>query len=219
MTVLMLRGLIGPAIGLSAFCLASGVGAETRCACPQIPAIGVGNTSCSAAESGGRCTVDFNLFGPDREGRAAELLAGSGVSGLIRPDPNADAVNGLLNAASSGPGALRDTVLLYLMVSRADMDATPGAIIRSIGTSFRENAALGEAINESFGRGAIEDYTHTSDAALLRSFRMRRIELPDLGVATFSPGCTEIAGRGLWVMFKAAWAAARLSPRCEGPRP
>ena len=47
--------------------------AEVKCSCPTIKAGGEGNTSCSTSESGGRCTIDYNLFGT-RENRAASIL-------------------------------------------------------------------------------------------------------------------------------------------------
>src|SRR5689334_12269066 len=46
--------------------------ANVNCSCPSVAADGIGNTSCSTAESNGRCTIDFNTFGAAREERARD---------------------------------------------------------------------------------------------------------------------------------------------------
>lgn len=197
-------------------CLQTPVVAECRCACPTVPARGVGNTSCSAAEDSSHlCTVDFNLFGPEREGRAAALLASSGVANLSRPEPDASATRAVQAAAALGK--LNDTLLLYLTVALAD---TPTDLMRQdvapIAGAVRNNTELDQALSTAFGPGAAADLVNTPNSKLSSSFKVERISLPDLGQAVVSPGCLEITtNRRVWVMFKAEWAASRLQPRCE----
>jgi hypothetical protein len=197
-------------------CLLTPVVAECRCACPTISARGVGNTSCSAAEDGSRlCTVDFNLFGPEREGRAAALLAKSGVADLKRPEPEASATGAI--QASASRGSLNDTLLLFLTVALAD---EPTDLMRNvvapIAGAVRNNTELDRALRMAFGPGAAADFVKTPDSQLSSSFSVERISLPDLGQAVVSPGCLEITtNQRVWVMFKTEWAASRLQPRCE----
>src|SRR5437763_632892 len=93
--------------------------AEVRCSCPRISATGVGSTSCSASESDGRCTIDFNVFG-ERERPAAELLRRFRPGAFYLPDPSADSASALVEA-SQGPGSrLTDAVLVYMLVALAE---------------------------------------------------------------------------------------------------
>jgi hypothetical protein len=48
--------------------------ARIQCTCQSVNAVGEGNSSCSTAESNGKCTVDFNQFPNFALERAANAL-------------------------------------------------------------------------------------------------------------------------------------------------
>jgi hypothetical protein len=78
--------LLSCCVGLIIALMSISASAKVQCSCPKVPADGEGNTSCSASESGGRCTIDFNLFGLESERRAAQLLIDFAHTKLTLPD-------------------------------------------------------------------------------------------------------------------------------------
>lgn len=64
--------------------------ADVKCKCNRVEAVGEGNSSCTTAESGGKCTIDFNQFAVQAQDRAGATLTriagrfgGSNFSGLV----------------------------------------------------------------------------------------------------------------------------------------
>ena len=93
-----------------------------QCTRPRVPATGEGNTSCSASEANGRCTVDYNVFS-ERESRAAAFLSRAGISSVFVPDPRLDVVVGMAQLQGE-PNKLTDAILIYLTVA---LSAQPAA--------------------------------------------------------------------------------------------
>src|SRR5712664_547457 len=94
--------------------------AKVQCSCHTVSADGEGNTSCSVAESRGRCTIDYNLFGPASEKRAADLLTQHGVAKIKLPDLNLSPDESLQMLSSKGGEELQDALLIYIAVATGD---------------------------------------------------------------------------------------------------
>ena len=191
-------------------------GAKVQCSCPKIQADGDGITSCSASENRGRCTIDFNLFGPDSEKRAADWLRRAGRI-VAAPDPNASAEDALLRLSRASPQQIVDAVLVYLVVAAANqsvrerLDAPP-SLAELVKTASSD--AFARQLALAFGVDAQRQWSSTAEDIL------RTTKVPALAVdgATVSPGCLEFTtAGGLWMMFKTNWSAARLLPRCGDP--
>src|SRR5438128_11197565 len=97
--------------------------AKVQCSCPKISADGEGQTSCSTSESGGRCTIDCNLFGPESEKRAAELLIEYGRTKLTLPNPNLGADQALLLLSQGSREKLLDAILIYMTVAAGNQSS------------------------------------------------------------------------------------------------
>jgi hypothetical protein len=187
-----------------------------QCTCPRVLANGTGNTSCSAAESNSRCSLDFNLFGPEREQRAAELLAQhTGVDSSYRPPAGLNSVEALRAAEAAGQDSLVETVLLFLTVALGNQTATESssrdlAQLREIAAKLRSAEFSGRLV-ETFGSAASGTWASRSDAELAGASAGPSWSQ---GGAIGAPGCVEIRTGDLWLMFKAAWSPVRLLPRC-----
>src|SRR5580704_5368092 len=179
--------------------------ATTQCTCPKVPASGVGNSSCSASESNGKCTVDFNIFA-EREARAAALLRRADVQ-LYVPDPNRDAIIGLAELKSQ-PNKLVDAIIIYLAVA---LSAQPNAndlteVVRTIATTVRSpviSSRLDTAFDPSAGFGLAR-----SDNPPLENFGGIKGRIVQ--------GCIELFIGDTWVMFKTSWSPYASTPRCGG---
>lgn len=194
---------------------------QTTCVCPNVKARGVGDTSCSASEDHGFCTVDFNLFGPKREDRALALLRESGAEALRIPNPNAPSSD----LPQADPTRLLDYVLIYLTVALGDQFAAAGpsdsgrAMLRSLVEAAHDrNSAFRDDVMAAFGPKAARHLPSLPPEVLQHQppVEARRGE-PVAGFrqVRFSPGCIEIVGTdGVWLMFKTNWSLARSLPRC-----
>ena len=209
--------------GLFFWALIVPASAKVQCSCPNVPADGEGNSSCSASESHNRCTLDFNLFGKESEDRAAELLRKYGVKKIVRADSSFNAVENLRQLAYSKSDDIPSLVALYLIVAAGDYYArAPGALpadgMKEIIASV-ESPAVSRALIEAFQASSMKTWDIVSDAELRRqrpavekAMNTRRI-----GHTTVSHGCIEVATKsGLWVMFKAAWSPSRIFEDCGG---
>jgi hypothetical protein len=186
------------------FCAAHGF-ARTQCTCQTVNAVGEGNSSCSTAESNGKCTVDFNPFPAPVLTRAAAVLSSVDSSFSVSfTDANRDA-SFLLNQTRNAK-QLAETVVLY-MAAAATMqtDGNPALSYESSDLSaliaFAKSAPdLFESVfrkESQYGRS--ESGTHRSIASY-----------------TVAPGCMDIVlPRGLRVMFKAMWSPVAANHRCE----
>lgn len=190
------------------------VSAKVQCSCPKVPADGEGNTSCSASENSGRCTIDFNLFGPESEKRAVELLTQYGKTRIEPPEPGVSAVE-WLNTRT--PQQLVDAVLVYMTVAAGNQKArSPNAFpldgLRELVEVIRSDS-LSKLVSSAFGQDAQKKWSTYSDESL----RGRAIPFDNIRGAVVSPGCVEFTTTsGLWVMFKASWSPARVTPGCGG---
>lgn len=194
------------------------VSARVQCSCPTISADGEGNTSCSASESDGRCTIDFNLFGPESENRAAQLLIRLGRKNLTLPNAKLSPDQSLQALSSSSEAPLVDSVLIYMTVAAGNQyarmpNSVPLNSLKELVDAVSSNE-LKKSINAAFDWGARKKWLSYSDEDL----RSLRIRAKTVGCAIVSPGCIEFTtSDGLWIMFKANWSPARIAPRCGSP--
>lgn len=194
------------------------VSAKVQCSCPTISADGEGNTSCSASESDGRCTIDFNLFGKESETRAAELLRNLGRKGLTIPNPTLSPSQSLTTLSKSREQELVDAVLIYMTVAAGNQYARLPQSVPVDSLKELVDAACSDDLKKriygAFNQNALQQWWGCSDEDL----RNRQIRSETVGGAIVSPGCIEFTtSNGLWIMFKTNWSPARIFPRCGSP--
>jgi hypothetical protein len=182
--------------------------AGTRCKCPSVAAVGEGNSSCSASESNGQCTVDFNVFA-EREDRSIELLRNSNaLDGLDHqffiPDKNSNSNDVLRRAGELGQNSMADTILVYSLVALSAQQNRE---------SFsREVRSITRAIQENSSR--ISDFFRPPGDLLPLDERPRDEINTENVRGLLAPGCIELRVDDVWVMFKTYWSSLREEPRC-----
>jgi hypothetical protein len=192
---------------------------KVQCSCPKIPADGEGNTSCSAAESGDHCTIDFNLFGRESEKRAADLLARYGGGDLKLPDLDLSPDESLQSLSLKGGQELQDAILIHIAVAAGDQksrlrDGFPPSSFGELVRTFRSNKAISQLIEVNFSLAAREEWSKYSNEDLRAS--KKKVPTETVGETTVSPGCIEFkVGESVWMMFKVKWSPARIKPRCS----
>lgn len=199
-----------------ALLLSGPVRAENNCTCPTVTADGKGDSSCSAAEASGQCTIDFNIFPPEREQRAFDLMKSVTKVPLSLPPPGADSVDAMYKASANGQTV--QVLLVYLAIAAADQEqAHPGTIDQgALGNIAAQVTDAGkEAIEQAFSAEAAKEFSATSPLSPADSKGVVILNADGLIV---SPGCVEATRNGLWVMFKAKWSPAALAPGCGGNR-
>jgi hypothetical protein len=188
------------------------------CSCQTIMAFGHGNTSCSASELNSRCTIDYNLFSPVAEGRAAEMLRAAGLSTLQAPPPGTS-VQALFQAEQAGQKALVDAVMVYLLVGAADHSIDTGQNLNEVAAdivrvlSTRTEPSVNDRIADAFTRATAERWLNVPDDQLRDGIVPKAERFADNRI-TRAPGCIEVRLNHVWVMFKISWSAMRRMPRC-----
>lgn len=187
--------------------VATNAKADVRCKCPSISAEGEGNSSCSANESGGTCTIDFNLFGA-REVRASEFLS-ERLEPNFQPFSDQNTVDSLRKAEELD--ILFDQVFMYLNVAAISQgtrnpESVPLSEIEdlfSLVSEYRQNIEFAFS-QQVFGQVISGSLSFSTDTFV------------DVGEVVISPGCVEILHNGQWLMFKTHWALAAEAPGCRG---
>lgn len=188
-------------------CFAGCVVADIKCSCPEIKADGEGNSSCSANESGGRCTIDYNLFA-DREIRAAGFLK-SELGLDFTPFADANTEEALWIAEQEG--FLFDQVFLYLNIAAASQksrysETVPDGNFKNL---LELTGEFRSAILAAFNRD-------TRDKVLKGGVELPSDAFVRQDYVVISPGCIEAIVDDQWVMFKTSWALTAEEPRCGG---
>ena len=204
--------LVSVAAGLMIFGFEKSVMSAVQCSCPTVSAEGEGETSCSAAESSGLCTIDFNLFGEEREGRAASFLSEHAGIDVERPNPFSTTEDGLRFAEENG--TLPGVVLLYLVVAASSQaERTENFRLLDRFEEIRnEIFEVPSEIEKAFDVSQLERWRTVPDKELSPD-SLRVIERPNM---ILSPGCVEVSIGEVWVMFKTWWSPARITKRCGG---
>ena len=169
----------------------------SQCDCPSISAKGTGDTSCSATESGGSCTIDFNTFNPADEQAAFELL--STVSPASPTWKLLDLGGGLTPErafSDLSEEELIDTLVIYILVS-----------------TVQTETGLGDA-----PIGRIHEELRMQQSTVISAFAGEgpaSISAGD-GEVYITQGCIEVSvpWAGYWGMFKAYWSEAAAAPQC-----
>lgn len=185
--------------------LSMGASARTQCKCESVNAVGEGNSSCSAAESKGACTIDFNQFGEPALQRAYAAL--KAFDPQYRPrvvDEPRGAVEAL--RAISDEKQLSDTIVLYMTVAVTAQVAGKPALaveaddLKTLVAMANENKGL---LYRIFGSQGADSRAQTSQSMGAR--------------LTYAAGCLDVQlPRGLRVMFKTSWSPVAPAPRCQG---
>ena len=179
--------------------------ARTQCTCQSVNAVGEGNSSCSTAESNGKCTVDFNQFPPVVLNRAAdELHSADRTFSANIIDLNRDASFVLRETRDAQQ--LANTIVLYMAVA-VTMQSGGKPVLDYESSDLQALIAFAKEKRNLFvslfrmptERGHSESGTYRSGISF-----------------TQAPGCMDIMlPGGLRVMFKARWSPAAVYPRCE----
>ncbi|AGB43214.1 hypothetical protein Mesau_00728 [Mesorhizobium australicum WSM2073] len=188
------------------------VRAENNCSCPTVTADGRGDSSCSAAEASGQCTIDFNIFPPEAEQRAFDLLKSASKTPLSLPPAGENSVDAMYTASSKGQTV--EVLLVYLAVAAAaQAQSHPGTIdTQALGEVATLVSDVGkDALKQAFSGETAKEFSAVK--ALPPGDIKSLVILSDQGL-TVSPGCVEVNKNGLWVMFKANWSPAALAPGC-----
>lgn len=177
---------------------------SVQCTCPTVSAKGTGDTSCSATESGGTCTVDFNTFTMEDEQAALKLLAASARTDIAYRFLDRNEFRGGMNSqtarmiAANDPRNLVDLLTIYILVSGVQTDLSLGSdSLASLHAALRKDA--GEVYAAFVDGGYAEIKFRSGDRALV------------------TLGCIEvyIDQDSYWGMFKSFWAENRGSPQCR----
>lgn len=174
---------------------------HVKCKCPNIDARGSGDSSCSASETNGVCSIAFNEF--DIE---LELAAKDSVQKYVHWRKIAHKEFPLTSKTTNGqtftrenaidlsnnPDSLIDQILIYSLVSLAEQGITQDQRdhISSAHRSLQKNA---DAISKIFVSG---DSAGEGDGV------------------TVKLGCFEFRTDGFWIMYKASWSKSISNERC-----
>lgn len=182
------------------------------CSCPTIKADGKGTTNCTANESNGRCTIDYNVFG-SREIRTAEVLQ-EHLDTPFTPYSNVGIVEALRTAETKGE--LHKQIQLYLMIATVDqMDTYPESVPKE---GFSEVQTYIEKYQEQIRQAFAHDNVgHFSAYGESDALSHGNLLIIDTSGVVISPGCISVKTSSVDVMFKTFWAPARWFPRCRKP--
>lgn len=208
----MIRRLL--TVGMTLCWLSSGAEAENNCSCPNVPADGKGETSCSAAEASGRCTIDFNIFGAEREQRAFNLLRSVTKVPLSLPPVGADSVAAMATASANKQTV--EVLLVYLAIAAADQEQAQPGTVGDLGPVISHVNEIGrDAIEKAFDAATAKEFAGTPPAppGLASGF-----VILNAGGLTVAPGCVEVRQNDLWLMFKANWSPVALASGCGGQK-
>ena len=191
--------------------LFSTVNAKVRCTCPTIKADGKGNNSCSVNESGGRCTIDYNLFG-DRETQAADLLSQI-LSYSFKSYPNLNTKDSLLEAANNDE--LWRQVQLYLLVAAVSQKNSYSSSVddKTFSDVDKLIKEYDRVIMEAFEPHLADK--HSGSENLMQLPGADILVLVDKFDIVISYGCISIETNGAYMMFKTWWSPARFEPQCK----
>ena len=173
----------------------SGQASHVKCKCPQVDARGTGDSSCSASETGGRCSIAFNEFDPAYEAAAIdvlkELISWKDIqlkpTGLNETFTQQKAIRLIRN-----PEQLMDQILVYSLVSLAER---------------------GDVKN--YGDQIVEAHKLMSKhaAQISNSFVSGRQKINDSGLSV-THGCLAYRTGEFWIMYKAIWSESIEREQC-----
>lgn len=191
--------MVATACGLLCALALSTAKAEVKCSCETIKADGEGNSSCSTNESGGRCTIDYNLFA-ERETRAQDILKELADVDVIS-FPNLNSQQSII--AAERDNTMQQLILLYLSIAATDQlishpDTVPNDMFSRLVSVVEQRS---NEISQAFSRDSIASQSQTV--------------LVDDGEVVLSSGCMSVDLRDAIVMFKASWSPFRAVPRCN----
>ena len=184
--------------------------AKVKCSCPSINADGEGNTSCSTSESGGRCSIDYNLFN-EREKRAAKLL-----SKILKMQ---FAAYGELNTfdtlvQAQQNGKILEQVQLYLSIAAVNQftsyeDTVP---IQGLLAVWDHVVKYKEEVINAFNPESFYEHLELDEQQLQQPDSYIIVDDKEV-VITF--GCMSVVTPDISVMFKAWSSPARAIPFCR----
>lgn len=203
-----MRGILVASLLIALPCTAIG----GDCSCPTVKAKGKGNTSCSVNESGGWCTIDYNLFSPAVESRAAQFVERvTGVKATL-PQTNQAATFQLQQLAGQPKNFITRAVAVYLVVGAfnqmADRPETVSEPLLARAVKELQTPQAQSLVADAFSLSRMSEWDSTSKTFSNESVRK-------IGNLIVSPGCVEYKETSGWLMFKASWAAAKSTAQCS----
>ena len=184
--------------------------AKVKCSCPSINADGEGNTSCSTSESGGRCSIDYNLFN-EREKRAAKQL-----SEILKMEFTAygelNTFDTLVQARNKGK--ILEQVQLYLSVAAVNQLTSYGDTvpIHGLVAVWDHVVRYKEEVINAFNPKSFYEHWELDEQELQQPDSYIII---DDGQVVITFGCMSVVTPDISVMFKAWSSPARAIPFCR----
>jgi hypothetical protein len=195
--------------------------ATIQCTCPSIAAEAKGNSSCSATETGSRCTIDFNRFPDFLESKAAEDLSKALDEGVNFPPEGVDksfaeseesaaVLSEAIRVAteSKNDDGFNQLLLIYLTIavaSRTDAENVYKGNADFFSDLRNVVSAQSASLQNAF---KIPDAVPAIEGVVVGRAEYGKVSL------IFTPGCVEARSGEIWVMYKTYWASAARLPRC-----
>jgi hypothetical protein len=182
--------------------------AEVKCKCKNVDAVGEGNSTCTVAESGGKCTIDFNQFAPSAISRASAALGRAGQGNRIevrtlQVDRPEEAAQTLLRAGGDDK-LLAHTAAAFMAIPATSQlqgrDQHPGvdADLAKLAEFADKNSRL---FQEVFATDRITNQRSGNEVGV---------------TYVVTSGCMELRlPRGLDLMLKIPRSPSALFPRCQ----
>ena len=168
---------------------------HVKCKCPNIDAQGTGDSSCSASESSGRCTIAFNEFDTALERTAKNVLQKTvrwrEIQFTELPSSSEFSRRNAIGL-SQNPESLVDQILIYSLVSLTER---------------------GIALEQDEHIKAAHDLLNKNAQQISNVFVKGGGKIQDEGV-TVTLGCLAFRTADFWIMYKTAWSASIASDQC-----
>lgn len=168
---------------------------HVKCKCPGVDARGTGESSCSASETNGQCTIAFNEFDPALENAALDALQKAVKWKNIQVDPVAQSqffTRKMAVRLSRDPEQMMEQILVFSLVSLTERGSIGryGDQIKDVHRLLNHNASQ---ISKSFVSGR------------------QHIRSPNLSVTL---GCLAFRTKDFWIMYKAVWSESIEREQC-----
>mgnify|MGYP000073690972 CR=1 FL=1 len=200
---------------------------SVQCTCPTVNAEGTGNSSCSASESGGKCTVDFNHF--DQEDKQTAANVWNRVLNGRNFSPNLDIKSwrDLLELQRKEPDAFISNLMVYLLV--AYVGGTQDIrdisryekVLRAVNSTLSERHKvdlLRRFSYETYYNFANMDLNNIPYYSLTEYSNAITVPVPARDVSVIiANGCIEVRSQNFWLMYKAWWSPTARFPQCAPP--
>ena len=168
---------------------------HVKCKCPNIDARGTGDSSCSASESSGRCTIAFNEFDTVLERTAKDALQKTvrwrEIQFTELPSSREFSRKNA-TSLSQNPELLIDQIIVYSLVSLAE---------RGIVLEQDNHIKAAHDLMNNYARQISDVFVNGGG------------KIQDKGL-TVTLGCFAFRTSDFWIMYKTAWSESIANNQC-----